>query len=135
MRIDHIGYAVKDIEKAQKAMGVLGYEFEPVIRDEARNIFISFGKMSGGGYKVELVAPISEKSPVDGYLQKIGAAPYHICYQSDDIEADIQRLQKAKYRVSVPLTPAAAFGGKRVVFLYSLSAGLVELVEITVLED
>ncbi len=54
MRIDHIGYAVKDIEKAQKAMGVLGYEFEPVIRDEARNIFISFGKMSGGGIRLSL---------------------------------------------------------------------------------
>ena len=127
MRIDHIGYAVKNIDKAKKPMETLGYTFEPTVEDTDRNIFIAFGELDG--YRVELVAPMSEGSPVDMYLSKIGPTPYHICYRSADIEADIAELQKNRFKVSNPLAPAIAFGNKRVVFMYSLSVGLIEIVE------
>jgi len=129
MQVDHIGYAVRDIEKAQKKFEVIGYSFEPVVQDDARGIYISFGVMDG--YRIELVAPISKEieSPVDGVLGKAGASPYHICYKSGQIDADIERLQKERFKVTVPLAPAVAFGGKRVVFMYSLTVGLIEIVE------
>lgn len=127
MRIDHIGYAVKNIDKAKKSMEVLGYTFEKTVEDRDRNIYIAFGEMDG--YRVELVAPICEGSPVDMHLSKIGPTVYHICYKSTDIEADIERLQANRFKVSIPLAPAIAFGNKRVVFMYSLSAGLIEIVE------
>ena len=127
MKIDHIGYAVKNIDKAKKQMEVLGFCFEETIADTDRNIYIAFGEMNG--YRVELVAPIGEDSPVDALLEKTGPTPYHICYKSNEIEADIERLQKNRFKVTIPLTPAIAFGGKRVVFLYSLSVGLIEIVE------
>ena len=123
MRVDHIGYAVKDIDKAKKSMEALGYKFE----DTDRNIFIAFGEMDG--CRVELIAPMGEGSPVDMYLSKIGPTPYHICYRSSDIEADIAELQKNRFKISVPLAPAIAFKNKRVVFMYSLSVGLIEIVE------
>lgn len=127
MKIDHIGYAVKNIDKAKKSMEVLGYIFEDTVEDKDRNIYIAFGKMDG--YRVELVAPISAGSPVDMHLSKIGPTPYHICYTSADIESDIERLQANRFKVSIPLAPAVAFGNKRVVFMYSLSVGLIEIVE------
>ena len=130
MKIDHIGYAVKNIDKAKKSMEALGYVFEDTVDDIDRNIFIAFGEMDG--YRVELVAPKTLSgggTPVDGVLGKNGPTPYHICYRSDDIEADIERLKACRFKVSIPLTPAIAFGGKRVVFLYSLSVGLIEIVE------
>lgn len=127
MRIDHIGYAVKNIDKARKSMEALGYAFEPTVEDKDRNIFIAFGELDG--YRVELVAPMGEGSPVDMYLSKIGPTPYHICYRSSDIEADIAELQKNRFKVSIPLAPAIAFGNKRVVFMFSLSVGLIEIVE------
>lgn len=127
MRIDHIGYAVNNIDKARKSMEALGYAFEPTVEDKDRNIFIAFGELDG--YRVELVAPMGEGSPVDMYLSKIGPTPYHICYRSSDIEADIAELQKNRFKVSIPLAPAIAFGNKRVVFMYSLSVGLIEIVE------
>ena len=127
MRIDHIGYAVKNIDKAKKSMEILGYTFDDTVEDKDRNIYIAFGEMDG--YRVELVAPISEESPVDMHLSKIGPTPYHICYKSTDIEDDIERLKSNRFKVSIPLAPAVAFGGKRVVFLYSLSVGLIEIVE------
>ena len=127
MRVDHIGYAVKQIDKAVRAMEAIGYSFEPVVADRDRNIYIAFGEMDG--YRIELVAPISEGSPVDTQLSKIGPTPYHICYRSNEIEADIERLQQYRFKVTVPLAPAIAFEGKRVVFLQSLSVGLMEIVE------
>ena len=127
MRIDHIGYAVKNIDKAKNSMEALGYTFEPTVEDEDRNIFIAFGELDG--YRVELIAPIGDESPVDMYLSKIGSTPYHICYKSNDIEADIEKLRNSRFKVSIPLAPAVAFNNKRVVFLYSLSVGLIEIVE------
>ena len=127
MRIDHIGYAVKNIDKAKKSMETIGYTFEPTVEDKDKDIFIAFGELDG--YRIELVAPMGEGSPVDMYLSKIGPTPYHICYRSSDIEADIAELQKNRFKVSIPLAPAIAFGNKRVVFMYSLSVGLIEIVE------
>ncbi len=127
MKIDHIGYAVRDIDKAKKSFEILGYVFEETIEDRDRNIYIAFGEMDG--YRIELVAPISEESPVDMHLSKIGPTPYHICYKSDNIEADIESLTANRYKVLIPLAPAIAFGNKRVVFMYSLAVGLIEIVE------
>lgn len=127
MKIDHIGYAVRNIDKAKKQMEAIGFTFEETVTDTDRNIYIAFGVMDV--YRVELVAPISDGSPVDSLLEKVGPVPYHICYKSDVIEEDIERLQNNRFKVTIPLAPAVAFGGKRVVFLYSLSIGLIEIVE------
>ena len=131
MRIDHIGYAVKNIDKARKQMIAMGYSFEPTVIDEDRNIYIAFASMDG--YRVELVSPLKqpghEESPVDQILSKSGPSPYHICYASTDIEEDIKKLQNNRFKVIIPLAPAVAFDGRRVVFMYSLSLGLIEIVE------
>lgn len=127
MNIDHIGYAVKDINKAKSVFEKLGYSFEKTVTDNNRNIFISFGKMDG--YRIELIAPISSGSPIDNYLANIGATPYHICYVSENIEEDIKNLEKNRFKVMIPLTPAVAFDNKRVVFMYSLAVGMIEIVE------
>ena len=129
MKIDHIGYAVRDIEKAKKQLAALGYIFEKTIEDADRNVSLAFGELDG--YRVELVAPLNKKleSPVDSVLVKNGPTPYHICYLSDNLDADIEKLQRNRFKVTIPPAPAVAFGGERVVFLYSLSAGLIEMVE------
>ena len=130
MKIDHIGYAVKRIDRAQKAFIDLGYTFEPIVDDTDRNIRISFGERDG--YRIELVCPLDKgiESPVDAYLSKIGATPYHICYQTECMERDIENLKSNGYRVITEPAKAIAFNNKRVVFLFSLATGLIELVEI-----
>ena len=129
MKIDHIGYAVRDIGKAKKQLAALGYVFEDTIEDADRNVFLAFGELDG--YRVELVAPRNRdlESPVDSVLAKNGPTPYHICYISNNLDADVETLQKNRFKITVSPAAAVAFNGKRVVFLYSLSAGLIELVE------
>ena len=128
MKIDHIGYAVKNIEKARVAFETLGFRFGELFNDHERKIYIQFGEHDG--YCIELVSSNGEgEAPVDAVLGKIGPTPYHICYRSSNIDKDVEELAKQKFKVIVPLAPAIAFGGKRVVFMMNRSIGIMEIVE------
>ena len=129
MKIDHIGYAVKRIDRAITAFQKLGYEFEPVIDDTDRNVKLAFG--SKDGYRIELVAPLDKKaeSPVDQYLSNTVGTPYHICYESESLDAEIEELKAQGYKVVIEPRPAVAFGGRRVVFMMNIGFGLMEIVE------
>lgn len=129
MKIDHIGYAVKRIDRAITAFQKLGYEFEPVIDDTDRNVKLAFGIKDG--YRIELVAPLDKKaeSPVDQYLSNAVGTPYHICYESEDLDKGVEELKAQGYKVVIEPRPAVAFGGRRVVFMMNIGFGLMEIVE------
>lgn len=129
MNIDHIGYAVKRIDRALASFEKLGYVFESEIDDTDRNVKLVFGEMDG--YRIELVAPLDKKieSPVDQYLSNTVGTPYHICYKSENLDKEIQELQSQGYKVVIEPRPAVAFGGKRVVFMMNIGFGLLEIVE------
>lgn len=129
MKIDHIGYAVKRIDRAQSAFEKLGFVFEPVIDDTDRNVKLAFGVKDG--YRIELVAPLDKKSesPVDQYLSNAVGTPYHICYESEDLDKEVEKLKIQGYKVVIEPRPAVAFGGRMVVFLMNLGLGLMEIVE------
>ena len=129
MKINHIGYAVKRIDRAITAFQKLGYEFEPVIDDTDRNVKLAFG--SKDGYRIELVAPLDKKleSPVDQYLSNAVGTPYHICYESESLDAEIEELKTQGYKVVIEPRPAVAFDGRRVVFMMNIGFGLMEIVE------
>lgn len=129
MTIDHIGYAVKRIDRAISSFVKLGYIFEPIIDDTDRNVKIAFGDKDG--YRIELVSPLdkSKESPVDQYLDNTAGTPYHICYKSDDFDEEIENLRSQGFKVIIDPKPAVAFEGKRVVFMMNIGFGLMEIVE------
>lgn len=129
MKIHHIGYAVKKIDKAIRSFENLGYLFGEIIDDYDRNIRLSFGCKDG--YRIELVQPLdkTKESPVDAYLSKVGPTPYHICYESDDFENEVALLKQQGFRELIPPTKAVAFGGKNVIFMMNLGMGLMEIID------
>lgn len=129
MKIDHIGYAVRRIDRALSAFEKLGFVFEPVIDDVHRNVKLAFGEKDG--YRIELVAPLDKKagSPVDQYLGNSVGTPYHICYQSEELDKDVEELEKKGFKVVIEPRAAIAFGGRRVVFMTNIGFGLMEMVE------
>ena len=129
MTFEHIGYAVNDIEKAIKQMSVLGWNFEEIIEDADRGVNLCFGVFDNS--RVELVSPIEKgkSSVIDLQLSKIGPTPYHICYKSENLDEEIENLRKNRFKVLLPPAKAVAFEGKRVVFMYSLAIGMIEIVE------
>ena len=128
MDVHHIGYAVRSIEKSRPFFQTMGYtSISDVTEDSIRNIKIQFIK--NGEYVIELVEPIIKGSPVDGILRKNGEGPYHICYVVDDIEAEVDKLLKNKFKIFQDYEIAPAIDNKKVIFLYNIRVGIIELVE------
>lgn len=126
--IDHIGYAVKDIDKAKEEFKALGFEFCAVMEDEYRSVMVCVGTLKDGT-RIELLSPPADKkSPVDTYLKKIGSTPYHICYKSDDISTSVKELQENGFTLIGAVAPSIPLGGD-VCFMYSNTIGMIEVIE------
>ena len=128
MKIHHIGYLVKNIEKAVKQFENLGFLSEgDIVFDEYRGIDILF--MTNGDYRIELVSPITDNSVVAKTIKTLGNSPYHICYYCENIDNTTAELRQMKYVPVGDAAPASAFGGRRVVFLFNRDIGIIELLE------
>lgn len=128
MKIHHVGYLVKKIEKALPQFEKSGFVCEgETVYDMNRDIDILF--MVNDGYRIELVEPKSEKSVAWNLLKKAGPSPYHLCYVSNDIEADMDMLRNAGFIPMGEPLAAPAIDNKRVVFMYSRQLGILELCE------
>ena len=126
LRIHHIGYLVKKIEKAKQTFLALGYLIEQdTVYDDIRKVNICF--LTRDGYRVELVSPTTEDSVVSGLIKRYKNSPYHICYETDDFEADIARLTDDGFIAIDTPTPAPALGGRDVIFLSNAAIGMLEL--------
>jgi methylmalonyl-CoA/ethylmalonyl-CoA epimerase len=127
MKIHHLGYAIKDINSGVLEFEKLGYKPGKVIDDSNRGVSIVF--MSSGKYSVELIAPLTQSSPVRKMLQERGPSPYHICYEVENIEKEIKRLANDGWIIVENISNAIAIDNKLVAFLYKSTVGLIELLE------
>ena len=128
MKVHHIGYAVKDIDKASAAFQLLGFKFlSGVTYDDERKVRIAF--MINGNEVIELIEPDGDNSAVESVLKKNGPTPYHICYEVDSLEDSVSVLKKSGYIAIKKPQAASAINGRRVVFLMHKDLGIIELVE------
>lgn len=128
MTVHHVGYLVRNIEKARKTFEALGYACEGgVTHDESRKIDILF--MLNGDTRIELVTPYEDGSAVGDLKKRIGSAPYHICYETEDLDRETETLTQNGYLLTAAPAPAPAIGGKRVAFFMNAAIGIVEIVE------
>ena len=128
MRIHHIGYLVRSLEKAKDKFLALGFiqTTEPCF-DAARGIRICF--MVNEGYCIELVEPQGTDSVVAGLFKRYRNTPYHLCYISTDFEGDISNLRKQGFMPLDAEAPAIALQNRHVIFLVHPDIGIIELVE------
>lgn len=130
MTFHHIGIACYDIEESSQFYLSQGYTKSETVYDPIQNVYICFCEnLMGGGTCVELISPKDDTSPVCKNLQRNGVSLYHIFYETENLEESISELKKQKFIMVSKPSPAVAFGGKRVCFLFSKTVGLVELVE------
>lgn len=128
MRVHHIGYAVKNIDKGIKAFTDIGYEkISEIIDDSERRVKIVFMKKQSEC--IELIAPNGENNAVERILKKNGPSPYHICYEVENIEQTVLELKNNGYIMFTQPQAAPAMDRQRVVFLIHKDIGIIELVE------
>jgi len=126
-KIEHIGIAVKDLEKSNEVftalLGKKPYKSESV---ESEGVITSFFK--SGPNKIELLEATNPDSPIAKFIEKKGEGIHHIAFAVDDIEAEVIRLQKEGF-VVLNETPKKGADNKLVVFLHPKSTNgvLIEL--------
>ena len=129
MKVNHIGYLVKKMDKALSAFLDLGYKIvQETMYDDFRDINICF--VEKDGYVVELISPVSKESVVANLVSKMGNSPYHICYETENMDAEIPTLQKQRYVMCSEPHEAVACGGNRVCFMVHPYLGMIELLEL-----
>ena len=129
MKIHHVGYLAKNLEKSSAKFMQLGYEVErPCKFDPIRNINIEF--LINGDYRVELIQPMSQDSPMYPLLKRFKNTPYHFCYEVEDMDDAVKELSEKGYTVIQEPEIAPCIDDRRVVFLNNISMGIIELVEI-----
>ena len=128
MKIHHIGYLVKSIEKSKSLFLSLGYDLEQdTVYDVFRKVDICF--LIKDGYRIELVSPKDSSSVVGELRKKVGNSPYHICYEVESLEDAVSALAEKRFVVWDEPHEAPAINGKKVIFLVNGQIGMIELVE------
>jgi methylmalonyl-CoA/ethylmalonyl-CoA epimerase len=131
VRFHHIGYAVADIEQYLEEF--CKPLFEPLsisepVSDPIQQVTVCFVELQNGT-TIELVEPIGKDSPVSRFVGTTRGGLYHLCFEVDDLDAEIARFRK---KGCLPLSKpvaAVAFGGRRIVFMMTPQRDLIELLE------
>lgn len=125
--LDHIAIAVPDLEKAIKRfLGDFGLQYKGTEDVEAAQTSTAFFPLPETS--IELVHPLDGQGPIAKYLEKKGGGLHHLCFRSDDIDADVARLKEKGYQfLSDAPTPGAH--GCKVIFIHPKSCDgvLIEL--------
>jgi methylmalonyl-CoA/ethylmalonyl-CoA epimerase len=94
--LDHVAIAVPDLEKAiARFLEDFGLSFEgreDVAEEKTSTAFFPLPPTN-----IELIHPLNGEGPVAKYLEKRGGGLHHLCFRSDDIHADIERLRAKGY--------------------------------------
>ncbi|MCX2976513.1 methylmalonyl-CoA epimerase [Candidatus Marimicrobium litorale] len=125
--LDHIAIAVPDLEKAiARFCEDFGLDLggtEDVVEAKTKAAFIPLPPTN-----IELIHPLDNEGPVKTFLEKKGGGLHHLCFRSDDIEADVQRLREKGYQF-LSEKPSRGAHDSMVIFIHPKSCDGV-LIEI-----
>ena len=97
-KIEHLGIAVKDIDKANKRFAkIFGKEHYKIEKVETEGVMTSFFQI--GSNKIELVAPTSKSSPIYKFLTNRKEGIHHVAFEVDDIHLEMLRIKKEGIRL------------------------------------
>jgi len=126
-KIEHIGIAVKDIEKSNVLFASLfakdHYKVEEVLSEGVKTSFFK-----AGPNKIELLEATNPDSPIAKFIEKKGEGIHHIAFAVDNIEAEVKRLKNEGFTVLNEI-PKKGADNKLVVFLHPKTTNgvLIEL--------
>jgi len=129
--IDHVGVAVADFDDAVRYYAdMFGMTVAHEEINEEQGIREAMLSVGDSGSSIQLLAPLSDASPIAKFLEQRGPGIQQLAYRVRDIEAVSATLRERGARLLYD-EPRRGTGGSRVNFLHPKSAGgvLVELVE------
>jgi len=128
-KIQHVGFAVPDIEAFLRKMSPLYENFSrgPLItnvRQKVRQLFLTDGATT-----IEFLEPLREDSPLQAFLKRNPTGGLiHLALEVPDLDAAIAAVTSAGGRLVVAPVPDVAFDERRIAFVY-LAGQITELIE------
>ncbi|WP_347173424.1 methylmalonyl-CoA epimerase [Polaribacter uvawellassae] len=126
-KIEHIGIAVKNLEKSNELFAALfgkpHYKVEEVKSEGVKTSFFDVGPN-----KIELLEATNPESPIAKFIDKKGEGIHHIAFAVSDIKAEITRLKAEGFTV-LNEEPKLGADNKLVAFLHPKTTNgvLIEL--------
>ena len=129
MTVDHIGIAVRSIDRAlefyRDALGV-----EPARRTLVAHEKVEAALLPAGESRIELLQPTAEDSVIARFLERRGEGMHHLALQVADVEAAAEAIRQSGRRLVTDRVQIGAEGYKYVFVHPSETGGvLLELVE------
>lgn len=131
-RLNHVAIAVPDLEAAsEQYRSALGAKVGAPQDEPDHGVTVVFIELPNT--KIELLYPLGENSPINGFLEKNPSGGiHHVCYEVDDILAARDHLKETGARVLGSGEPKIGAHGKPVLFLHpkDFNGCLVELEQV-----
>ncbi len=131
-RLNHVAIAVPDLDAAcEQYRSALGAKVGAPQDEPDHGVTVVFIDLPNT--KIELLYPLGENSPIQGFLDKNPSGGiHHVCYEVEDIVAARDHLQASGLRVLGDGEPKIGAHGKPVIFLHpkDMNGTLTELEQV-----
>lgn len=119
MIIDHIGIAVRSLEKGiqhwEKAFGY--QQMTEIVENTRQKVKVVF-LHKPDSLTIKLIEPVDETSPAFTFTRK-GGGLHHLCFKCDDMTETIVDLKEKGLRVLAGPEPGEAFENEDIAFLFA----------------
>ena len=117
--IEHIGIAVKDLEKAiayyENVLGLHCYAIEEVEDQRVKTAFFKVGQT-----KIELLESTDENGPIGKFIEKKGEGIHHLAFAVQDIDNALDEVEQKGVRL-IDSHPRQGAEGLQIAFLHPKS--------------
>lgn len=128
MKIEHVGIAVKNLEKSL-ALWTEMFNLETRRIEEIKERGVKLAHLEvEGGPSIELVTPCGADSPLEKFLKDNGEGIHHFCFEVEKIEDALERLKKKGIQF-VQEEPQKGAEGSLIAFIHprNFNGVLIEL--------
>jgi methylmalonyl-CoA/ethylmalonyl-CoA epimerase len=131
LSLHHVGFVVAAIVPAMEGfLRALNASWdEKIFEDPLQKVKVAFLATKTGDAQIELVEPVGEGSPVRRFLTERGGGLHHMCYETDDLGAELKAFRSRGSMMVRPPVPAVAFDGRKIAWVLTRESLLVELLE------
>jgi len=134
LRLHHLGFVVASISAAiDRFSRTISASWDGrIIHDPLQRVNVTFlTPACASEPQVELVEPAGNDAPVAKFLSKNGGGLHHLCYEVPELETQMALSKSQGAMVLRQPAPAAAFDGRRIVWVYTRDRLLLEFLEST----
>ncbi len=129
MRIDHICFAVKNLEEAIEYWErVFGYrQMTQIVVNSLQKVKVTFIQKDDS-VLIKLIEPLESNQSLLNFVSR-GGGFHHLCFKCDDLEKQITELTGKGLLTLVSPQPGEAFNNHNIAFLLARYGLNIELID------